>query len=294
MSTPNKRYKEDFARFFESPSREGWRDLLQGQLGELDAVDFKQNWPSASKLARHVIGLANTRGGCLIAGIAEKDDKSFEPVGLASFMDKADIQKSVKKYLPVQLKYEIFDFAYEDSEYPKLIGKKFQVLMVEDKPQYIPFIARCDGDGIRENALYVRRGTNTEEANYEELQEILNHRIETGYSSRGEFDLNRHLSELNSLYRHIAATVDPSGEWEYYTSSGCRCGAKPAIFQRKLRVVRQKVDSREKTTYSENDTRQNPVAKIRIHSAPRQTTLSSAWVFAKHPGKGREVHPYSN
>jgi hypothetical protein len=218
MSTPNKRYKEDFARFFESPSREGLRALLQGQLGELDAVDFKQNWPAPPKIARHVLGLANTRGGCLIAGIAENDDKSFEPVGLAAFSDKADIQKNIKKYLPAQLRYEILDFAYEDSEYPKLIGKKFQVLIVDDTPEYIPFISRSDGDGIRENALCVRRGTNTEEANYEELQEIINRRIETGYSSRGEFDLHNHLSALNALYSHIAPTVDPSEEWEYYMS----------------------------------------------------------------------------
>lgn len=225
MSTTNKRYKEDFARFFESPSREGLRDLLQGQLGELDAVDFKQLWPANPKIARHVLGLANTRGGCLIVGIAENDDKTFEPVGLTSFVDKADIQKSIKKYLPVQLKFDILDFAFEDSEYPKLIGKKFQVLLVEDTTEYIPFITRCNGDGIRENAIYVRRGTNTEEANYEELQEIINRRIETGYSSRGEFDLNKHLSELNSLYGHIALIVDPFEDWEYGNSLAA--GAEP-------------------------------------------------------------------
>ncbi len=225
MSTPKKRYKEDFAKFFESPSREGLRDLLQGQLGELDAVDFKQLWPAASKIARHVLGLANTRGGCLIVGIAENDDKTFEPVGVISFWDKADIQKSLKKYLPVQLRYDVLDFSYEDSEYPKLIGKKFQVLLVEDTPEYIPFTARCDGDGIRENAIYVRRSTNTEEANYEELQEIINRRIETGYSSRGEFDLNKHLSELNSLYGHIEPLVNPYEFWDY--DNGLASGAEP-------------------------------------------------------------------
>jgi hypothetical protein len=225
MSTSNKRYKEDFARFFESPSREGLRDLLQGQLGELDAVDFKQIWPAASKIARHVLGLANTRGGCLIAGIAENKDKTFEPVGLDSFWDKADVQKSIKKYLPAQLRFDVLNFSYEDSEYPKLIGKKFQVLIVDDTPDYIPFIARCDGDGIRENALYVRRGTNTEEANYEELQEIINRRVETGYSSRGEFDLNKHLSELNALYGHIEPAVNPYDELDYFHSLDA--GAEP-------------------------------------------------------------------
>lgn len=209
MASKNKRFKEDFAKFFEEPSRESLRELLQGQIGELDAIDFKKQWPASSKVARHILGLANSQGGCLIVGIEEKEDKTFEPIGLDKFLDKADINKSIKKFIPQQLKYDVLDFVYEDSEYPKLVGKKFQVVVVEDEIQYVPFVAKIDGDGIRENAIYIRRGTNTEEANYEELQEIINRRIETGYSSQGEFDLNRHLAELKALYGHIEPYYDP-------------------------------------------------------------------------------------
>ena len=74
-------------------------------------------------------------------------------------------------------------------------------------PEYIPFIARCNSDGIRENVIYVRRGTSTEEANYEELQEIINRRLETGYSSSEELDLSKHLAELHALYNQIPRYV---------------------------------------------------------------------------------------
>lgn len=212
MANKNKGFKEEFARFFEDPSREALRALLQGQVGELDAIDFKREWPALAKVARHILGLANSQGGCLIIGIDEKKDKSFEPVGLDTFLDKAEINKGVKKYISPQLKFEVLDFVYEDSEYPKLIGKKFQVVLVDDEPEYIPFISRADGDGVRENAIYIRRGTSTDEVNYEELQQIINRRIETGYSSRGEFDLNRQLAELNALYEHVEPYYNPYDE----------------------------------------------------------------------------------
>lgn len=77
------------------------------------------------------------------------------------------------------------------------------MVFIEDLPQYIPFIAKADGDGICKNRIYVRRGTSTEEANYEELQEIFNRRLETEYSSRAEFDFDKHLAELNMLYKYV-------------------------------------------------------------------------------------------
>jgi hypothetical protein len=218
MPKQGKSYKEDFSKFFEAPSREGLRNLLRGQLGEFDACDFKIQWPSPPKIARHVLGLANSRGGCLVIGVGENRDKTFEIAGLSAIGDKAEVQKSIQKFIPSQLKYELLDFAYDDSEYPKLIGKKFQVLIVEDSAEYIPFISRSNGDGIRENAIYIRRGTSSEEVNYEELQEIINRRIETGFSTRGEFDLKKHLSELNSLYEHIQPSVDPYSGDEYFAT----------------------------------------------------------------------------
>lgn len=208
MPNRKKGFQEGFAKFFEDPTREGLRQLLREHLGELDDYEFKREWPTASKLARHILGIANYGGGCIVIGVDELPDKTFEPIGVNQFFDKADIQKKVQKYIPPQVDYQILDFKYDESEYPKIIGKKFQVVIIESNPRYIPFVARIDGDGIQENAIYTRRGTNTIEASYEEIQEIINRRLETGYSSQNEFDLDTHLTELKILFDHIARYYD--------------------------------------------------------------------------------------
>jgi hypothetical protein len=99
--------------------------------------------------------------------------------------------------------FDVHDFRYQASEYPVLVGKVFQVVLIEDDPLHLPFVCRWDGDKIRKAAIYIRRGTSTEEANYNELQEIINRRIETGYSSQGEIELQKHLYDLSALYTSI-------------------------------------------------------------------------------------------
>lgn len=211
MTTNSKRktFKEEFAQFFESPTREGLRDLLRNNLGELPNIDFKEKLPPLPKVARHLLGQANLGGGCLIVGVAEKDDKTLESIGVDKLEDKKVIVDKIKKYLPAVLleDVEIGDFTYQDSDYKNLAGKKFQVIYVTGDPKHLPFVAQAQGDGIRENAIYVRRGTSTEEANYEELQSIINRRIETVYSSQSEIDLRTHIEELKTLYSYIERGV---------------------------------------------------------------------------------------
>jgi hypothetical protein len=75
-------------------------------------------------------------------------------------------------------------------------------------PKYVPFVSISDGDGIRKSAIYVRRQGETAEANYEELQEVINRRIETQYSSKREQLLEKTLSELKILYDSIPRYID--------------------------------------------------------------------------------------
>ncbi len=203
MTTKGKGWHEDFARFFEEPSREGLRKLLQFPVGERNCLDFKREWPPFPKLARHILGMANYGGGCLVVGVAEREDKTFDSVGLRSLIDHADIQQGIERFIPSQLKHETVDFSYQDAEYPAIKGKSFQVMFIEDSPEYVPFVAKAGGTAIRANAIYVRRGTASVAANYEELQQILNRRIATEYSSQREFDLEMHLAELKTLYTQL-------------------------------------------------------------------------------------------
>jgi hypothetical protein len=205
MNSKSKTLKEEFSKFYEDPTREGLRELLRNNLGEFPNLDFKRQWPAYPKFARHLLGLANSGGGCIIIGVAEKEDKSLESEGIDSPVDKSIVISGIKKFLPNSLlgNIEIADFFYEAAEYPKLVGKAFQAVFVTSEATHLPFVSMAEGDGIRPNAVYVRRGPSTEEANYEEIQDIINRRLETGYSSRGEMDVRTHVEQLKMLYGQI-------------------------------------------------------------------------------------------
>ena len=53
--------------------------------------------------------------------------------------------------------------------------------------------------------FYVRREGQTEEATHDELQRIINKRIEAGYSSSSELSLKQHLEQLRLLYAEVPA-----------------------------------------------------------------------------------------
>ena len=206
MTAKKKTIKEEFAKFYENPTRESLRDLLRDNLGEFPYYDFKEQWPTFPKLARHILGLANIGGGCIIIGVAEKEDKTLESKGIDPLVDKATATNGIKKFLPSTLleEVEIGDFVYEAAEYPNIVGKKFQVIFVSSDPKHLPYVAMADGDGIRSTAIYVRRGSATEEANHDELQRIISRRLETGYSSQVEIDARTHIEQLKMLYGHLS------------------------------------------------------------------------------------------
>lgn len=198
-----KSLKEEFAKFLEEPSREKFRDFLKNNLGELENYDFKETWIDWTKLARHILALSNSQGGCIILGVKQKEDGTLEPIGLQELKDKSEIKKGIAKFIPEKLDYEIVDFSYPESEYEKIKGMKFQVVIVEDNPNYIPFICLSDGTNIRKGAIYIRNKTDSEEASYEKLQDIINRRIETSYSSKSENELEKNLAHLKVLYTMI-------------------------------------------------------------------------------------------
>jgi hypothetical protein len=200
---------ESFARFIERPDRESFRNLLKGHVGELRQCDFKELWPSNAALAKHILGIANSGGGCLVAGVAERDDGSLDPVGLGALKDKADLQSGVKVYLPPVLAdaTEIADFVYSASEWEALNGKKFQVLMIYPRTANVPFVALRGGEGIRAGAIYVRREGATEEGSYDDVQRLIKARLSAEPKSAEARSLKHHLEELKVLYDHVPMTI---------------------------------------------------------------------------------------
>ena len=209
-------FKEEFARFLEQPSRDGLREIIRTQYGELPELDFKADWPESAKVAKHILAMGNSRGGCLVLGISEQDGV-MEATGLRSLMDKAALDSGVRRFIPLALmeQLRVMDFSYDASEYPKLVGKAFQVVLVPDDPSNLPFMALAETTGLRKTAIYVRRLASSEEATYEELQGLINRKLATGHSTQHGIDLAGHLLDLRILYSELERfyTQHPTGSF---------------------------------------------------------------------------------
>lgn len=72
--------------------------------------------------------------------------------------------------------------------------------MVESDSKRIPYQARVDGEGVSASTIYVRRGTESIAANHDELERLINRRIESGYSSTSVLELEEHLEQLKTRY----------------------------------------------------------------------------------------------
>ena len=80
------------------------------------------------------------------------------------------------------------------------------MLVVDDTPEHIPFMARKESGSLKQNTIYVRRGTSCEIANEEELNNLLNRRCNYIHPLNGEpLQLQEHLNQLKILYANIDA-----------------------------------------------------------------------------------------
>lgn len=198
-----KSFKELFANFLENPNRVHLRSIFQNNFGELDNFELKSEISEYTKFAKHILAIANFGGGAIIIGVEETNKKEIIAKGLESFYDKADVYKKIKKYIPQQLKYELLDFNYEETEYGAIKGKKFQVLIVEKQDEFIPYVSLNEGKEIRINVIYTRAGTNSIVADYYQIQEIINRRLQTEHINTKEIELSKHIQELKELYSQI-------------------------------------------------------------------------------------------
>ncbi len=213
MARESKTVHEAFSRFFEKPTRESFRSLLKEHVGELRNCDFKEDWPDTGALAKHLIGIGNAGGGCLVLGVKENDDKSTSPQGLQQIKDKADISNALKTYLPEPLlaAIETADFKYEASEYAALVGKLFQVIFVHARPEGLPFVAQRGTAGLRAGGIYVRREGQTEEASYEEIQNLIRQKLAATPQTEEARGIKEHLEELKVLYAEIPRHLNSPG-----------------------------------------------------------------------------------
>jgi len=220
-------FKEEFAKFCENPDRTKFRELLKQNTGEYNHIDFKEIWLDSPKLAKHILGFGNSEGGVLVIGIKEEDSGTLTIKGIDTFEDKTIIKTKLQNYLPAELQYEIHNFEYNnDAEWGEIKNKKFQVLIVEDTSQYIPFLSlKASGSEINKNRVYFRGKINTEEANHEELKKIINRRLDTNISTTVEDEFKENLIQLKLLYSFISKYLTKNPLWMTNFSSLALLGA---------------------------------------------------------------------
>lgn len=199
--------KDTLYNLLKEPSLEAFRAFLKDSTGEHDYLDFKEAYIDGSKLAKEFLSIANYGGGVIIFGVKENDDGSFSCNGIQPLRDKAEIGNSISKYVPSSLNYEIHDFSYDASEYQALIGKSFQIIIVEDNPQFLPYLSKRDGSGIKTSRIYTRRNTECAEADNDEIAQIISRRINYAHPYNGKpLELDEHIKQLRILYQSIDKT----------------------------------------------------------------------------------------
>ena len=199
-----KQIKDIVYVLLQEPTLDKFREFLHSQTGEHNSIDFKSQWIEDATLAKEILAMANSHGGIIIFGVAENDDKSIQIDGLPEIKDKSVVSNGIKNYISSNLKYEIYDFSYSTSEYEALNGKHFQMLVVEDTPEYIPFLSKKESGSLKQNMIYVRRGTSCEIADENELHSLLSRRMSYLHPLNGEpLQLDEHLKQLKLLYEKI-------------------------------------------------------------------------------------------
>ena len=68
--------------FLKDPIKENFRNFLRQNCGELDEIDFKQDWSDKGPLSKLILPMANSRGGIIIIGIKELENGTLEPTSI--------------------------------------------------------------------------------------------------------------------------------------------------------------------------------------------------------------------
>jgi predicted HTH transcriptional regulator len=200
-------WKENLIYFLKEPTRQSLRQLIQLEAVEDNDLEFKRELLPFDSLAKHVLAMANKNGGAIVFGVDEVEVNQFSPCGLSKSLDLTDIQKKLSIYIPKNLEINIVPHYFKDEPDIEFKNKIFLLVIVYYNPKYIPFLSLKDGEKINRDTIYIRRNRASEPINHDELQDILNNRINTEYSTTNELKLVEHLEELKELYRRIPKTV---------------------------------------------------------------------------------------
>lgn len=185
-----------------NPTKESFRKLLKNNEYEADNIDFKETWIEKEKLVKLVLSMANNGGGIIIIGVTQNKDNTFSPSGIVDFKDRAELHRELKNYLPHSLHYDLFNFNFDSSEYIKLEHKKYQLIAIRDNPKNLPYICEKDGNIVKNGDVYIRRGTEIEKADSNEMVKLIRRNISSQPKIKN-LPLEKHLEQLKILYSQL-------------------------------------------------------------------------------------------
>lgn len=114
---------------------------MKKSCGELNEMDFKETWIDKGPLAKIMLAMANNGGGIIIFGVKENEDNTFDVLGLDNLKDTADISNSISRLVSSSLDYEVFNFVFDSDVYGEFENKKFQIMVIHDTPERLPFVS---------------------------------------------------------------------------------------------------------------------------------------------------------
>ena len=204
----NPQIKDHFYdQFLKEPTKDNFRDFMKKSCGELNEMDFKETWIDKGPLAKIMLAMANNGGGIIVFGVKENEDNTFDILGLDSLKDTADISNSISRLVSSSLDYEVFNFVFDSDVYGKFENKKFQIMVIHDTPERLPFVSLGQSEKIEKDVIYVRRGTKSEKATSEEINRIIERKITTIYSENTDMSLDQHLEQLKKLYSELPQKI---------------------------------------------------------------------------------------
>lgn len=204
----NPQIKDHFYdQFLKEPTKDNFRDFMKKSCGELNEMDFKEAWIDKGPLAKIMLAMANNGGGIIIFGVKENEDNTFDVLGLDNLKDTADISNSISRLVSSSLDYEVFNFVFDSDVYGEFENKKFQIMVIHDTPERLPFVSLGQSEKIEKDVIYVRRGTKSEKATSEEINRIIERKIATIYSENTDMSLDQHLEQLKKLYSELPQKI---------------------------------------------------------------------------------------
>lgn len=192
--------------FFNVPTEANLESLIESMACESGNLEFKEAWISPATLAMHILAIGNSGGGLVLIGIREGIGGELEPIGVPEPKDSADFSRQLAKYIPADLKMELVNVPFTPPDGQTFETKPVvQVIFIEVDVRKLPYMARnSSSDDVLNDRIYVRRGSESVVARRDELEALLNQRLDAGYSSSRALGFSEHLEQLKIMYGELS------------------------------------------------------------------------------------------